>query len=123
MSLYYAELTGKYHYQKKQIVDQKKFLCPIEFVDNWLKMRERYLSAKNLVVNSGLPYNHLIYEEFMQDGVQNIAGRLLQLSAFQHIHNSDRALVDTKISYATLCENYQTINQYLQHSLKRLSNG
>lgn len=123
LSLYYAELTEKYHYQKTQIVDQKNFLCPMKFVDNWLKMRQKYLLAKNLVINSGLPYNYLVYEEFMQDSVQHIAGKPLQLSALQHMINSNADLINTKISYATLCENYQTINQYLQHGLERLSNG
>ena len=50
LSLYYSELTGRYHYRQQEIVPQHQFVCPIEYVDNWLKIYDFY--------HQRLPYNY-----------------------------------------------------------------
>ena len=118
VSLYYAEITQKYHYWQSDTVDIRPFECPLEFVHNWISMYHQYQAAKNIVISSGVQYNILSYEDFMADKIQYIAHRPLQRFKIPYKVFGSNPIIATNLPYNKLCTNYQTVKEQIINDYK-----
>ena len=115
VSLCLAEQTFKYHYRRDDLIDIKSFECNAEFVDNWICMYRRYLTALNQIKNSNVPYDTICYEDFISNQIQYIANVPLQMSKMSYtLFKNSKNL---ELPYHNLCINYHEVEKKIQISL------
>jgi hypothetical protein len=111
VSLYLAEQTAKYHYYTGDSVDINPFKCDTGFVNQWIEMYRRYLTALTQVKNSGVPYDTVCYEDFMNNQIQYVADVPLRNS------NSFKNTVPLELPYHELCLNYLKVEKRITKAL------
>ena len=118
ISLCLAEQKSKYHYTEDETVNIDPFECSGEFVDYWIDMYSRYLTALAQIKNNNIPYDTIYYEDFMDDQVQHVAGAELQLSKMtDHVFKNSKKMVSLNLPYKKLCVNYQEVEEKLRKQL------
>jgi len=115
VSLCLAEQTSRYHYGPGDSVDIKPFKCDTEFVNNWIEMYRRYLTALQQVKNSGVPYDIICYEDFINNQIQYVAGVPLQYGKIFEIFKNT---VSLELPYQELCLNYLKVEKRITKALQ-----
>ena len=113
VSLCLAEQTSKYHYYPGDSVDVKPFKCDTDSVNHWINMYRQYLTALKLVKNSGVPYDTICYEDFMNNQIQYVAGVPLE-KKFSRTKKS----VSLELPYRELCLNYAKVEKRITKALQ-----
>jgi LPS sulfotransferase NodH len=111
VSLYLAEQTAKYHYYQGDSHELTPFKCDTGFVDQWVKMYLQYSTALKQVKNSGVPYDIICYEDFMNNQIQYVADVPLQNS------NSFKNTISLELPYQDLCLNYLKVKKRIEKAL------
>jgi hypothetical protein len=118
ISLCLAEQKLKYHYTEDETVNIDSFECSGEFVDHWIAMYGRYLTALAQIKNSNVPYETIYYEDFMDDRVQHVAGVELQLSKMTaDVFKNSKKIISLNLPYKKLCVNYQEVEEKIRKAL------
>jgi hypothetical protein len=105
LSLCYAQLTSKYHYQQSDNIIGQSFYCPIEFVDRWIFQYRLYVLGKSIIESYGLPSDYIVYEDFIKTGTLNVAGH--------DITKDFLPFVSTNFNYQEMCTNFDEVNQMI----------
>jgi hypothetical protein len=118
ISLCLAEQKSKYHYTEDETVNIDSFECSGEFVDHWIAMYSRYLTALAQIKNNNVPHDTIYYEDFMTDQIQYIAGQPLQTSqvSYESLFH-DKKMISLNLPYKELCNNYQEVEEKLRKQL------
>lgn len=118
ISLGLAEQTFKYHYYQGDSTDVKPFECNAEFVDNWIFMYRQYLTALTQIKNSGVQYDTVCYEDFMNNQIQYIADVPLQASVrSDNLFNNSKKMLALELPYQELCVNYCEVEEKIRKEL------
>jgi hypothetical protein len=117
VSLYMAQQTFKYHYYQGELPDVVPFECNNTFVDEWIIMYRRYLTALNQIKNSNVPYDMICYEDFMADQIQYIEEIPLQKSKMSNKVFGNKKMISLNLPYQELCINYHEIEEKIRKEL------
>jgi hypothetical protein len=110
LSLYFAELTGKYHYDPGDAISQPRFECDLTFVQRWLGLHHALQKTKRRIIKSGIvATNQLYYEIYMQNRAQKIQDRFF----FKNTQVSGVDTIATHINYLNLCTNLVQVQQLI----------
>jgi len=114
ISLCLAENISKYHYYHGDSPDIESFECDVKFVDNWIRMYRRYLTALTQIKNSSVPYDTICYEDFINNQIQYIADVPFQASVMvgRFIET-----VSLELPYQDLCINYYEVEEKIRKEL------
>ena len=112
VSLCMAEQTAKYHYYRGDSVDVSPFKCNTESVNKWIEMYGKYSTALTQVKNSGVPYDTICYEDFMNNRVQYVAGVPLQ-----KVQGREKNTLSLELTYQELCLNYLKVKKRIEKAL------
>jgi hypothetical protein len=118
ISLCLAEQTFKYHYYQGELIDVKPFKCDAEFVDQWISMYRRYLTALNQIKIGSVPYDMICYEDFINNQIQYIAEVPLQKSTMSNkLLNNPKKMLALELPYQELCTNYYEVEEKIRKEL------
>ena len=118
ISLCLAEKTFKYHYYRGESPGIESFECDAKFVNNWIYRYRQYLAALTQIKKSSVPYDTIIYEDFMSNKIQYIADVPLQGSTMSNkLFRGDKKMVSLELSYQDLCINYHEIKEKIRKEL------
>ena len=115
VSLHYCELTVKYHYKEKQNwTSLPKWDVPKVFVDNWIAMYKRFISALTLLDNYNIPYYTVWYEDYLSGNPQTIGNHTFTVDP-RNLYT-----ISAEIPYRDVCTSFYEVEERLMRELPSL---
>lgn len=106
LSLYWSAKNNKYHYRHRSEAQLAEFTAEESFVTHWCRSYRNYERSKSFVISSGIPYNIIRYEDFMNDKPQMIGTHRIQ--RFATVKNTFE-FVPSNLPYRRMCRNIEKV--------------
>lgn len=120
VSLFYAEHINQYHWNSiPETMKLKSFTVTQDQIDTWLRMYKQYRDALSLLTNTGIQYQSMTYEQYInKDGIE------IQQQKFSARSDDRQQLkietISPMISYHQVCSNYHEVHEKIEQA--RLDN-
>lgn len=114
LSLYWSSKNNKYHYRHRSEAQLAEFTAEESFVTQWCRNYRNYERSKSFVISSGIPYNIICYEDFMNDTTQMVGTHRIQ--RFATVNNAFE-FVPSNLPYRKMCTNIEAIKNIINKEI------